>query len=99
MRSPGDGDRTNPDKGGQFFSITIGNSVEGEKYGVKRNGSLETLSHLSGKDNKKFMLYRYGRSLSILSNINNNIKGCLGLRGACSESQFLFLYMGNSFII
>ena len=49
------------------------------------------------------MLYGYGRSLSILSNINNNIKGCLGLRGACSENQSLnkrcvFSFVSRKFV-
>ena len=51
MRSPRDGDLTNPNKGGslQFLSITIGNSVEAERYCVKRKWKLETLSHLENK--------------------------------------------------
>ena len=83
MRSPRDGDLTNPNKGGflQFLSITIVISAEAERYCVTRKWLLETLSHL-GKKRKniaemmaitekfskiiKFILYGYGRSLSIL---------------------------------
>ena len=81
MRGPRDGDLTNPNKGGflQFLSITIVISAEAERYCVTRKWLLETLSHL-GKKSKaemmaitekfskiiKFILYGYGRSLSIL---------------------------------